>query len=659
MLKPAIVLSLYLIVFSCNLKAQEIRKIYNTTNWEKSKWKGFERLDFTFGETNARIITPHTPIPGNPWLWKARFPDWHAEIDSALAAEGFYIAHINTADLFGSPKAMEIWDEFYSFLIGKFKFSNKVALSGHSRGGLFVYTWAKRNPDKVSCIYAEAPVCDFGSWPSRAANDEKAAQNWMKLKEAYGFETDLDALKYKNQPVDSLEKLAAFKIPVLHTIGLNDSVVPPEENTLLLVNKYIRLGGIATVVPCTQGEQTNRGHHFEIDNPRLIVDFIKFHSIIQIFLDASDFHSVRNNLKNSQIIFEREKKGTVAFLGGSITYNGGWRDSVMTYFQKKFPKTKFEFINAGIPSMGSTPGAFRLERDMLSIDTMDLLFVEAAVNDQTNDRTSQEQIRGMEGIVRHARYANPNVNIIMMHFVDPVKMETYRKDKIPEVIINHEKVAEHYSISSINLALEVTKRIDNDEFTWEDDFKNLHPSPFGQKIYANSIIEFLNNAYSSALKASEKITVSELVPALDENCYDHGYLVEAIEASDVKGFEFNPFWRPKDDKNTRPNYELVPMMTGEKPGQKLSFKFEGKAVGIAVAAGPDAGMIEYHIDKSDWKVVNLFTKWSHHTHLPWYYTLATELSREPHELEIRISKEKDPNSTGNACRIRYFYVNRY
>jgi hypothetical protein len=34
-------------------------------------------------------------------------------------------------------------------------------------------------------------------------------------------------------------------------IGLQDQIVPAEENTLILINRYIRLGGSATVVLCT------------------------------------------------------------------------------------------------------------------------------------------------------------------------------------------------------------------------------------------------------------------------------------------------------------------------------------------------------------------------------------------------------------------------
>ena len=135
-----------------------------------------------------------------------------------------------------------------------------------------------------------------------------------------------------------------------------------------------------------------------------------------------------------------------------------------------------------MPSMGTTSAAFRLERDVLSCGKIDLLFEEAAVNDASIGKTSTEHLRGMEGIVRHMRMSNPAVDIVMMHFVDPQKMDDYNCMIEPEVIVNHSQVADHYNIPTINLAREVTDRINNGEFTWEEDFKNLHPSPFGQSV---------------------------------------------------------------------------------------------------------------------------------------------------------------------------------
>ena len=369
---------------------------------------------------------------------------------------------------------------------------------------------------------------------------------------------------------------------------------------------------------------------------------------------SEDYHSNRTHLNNSHYSFTKNKKGRVAFLGGSITYNPGWRDSICTYLEKSFPKTDFEFIAAGIPSMGSTPGAFRLERDILSKGSIDLLFVEAAVNDATNGRTATEQVRGMEGIIRHTRSDNPKTDIVLMYFVDPDKMADYNSGHIPEVIQSHEQVAKHYKISSINLAREVTDRINAGEFSWEDDFKDLHPSPFGQQIYFKSMRAFLDNQLHFNKRKSTKYPLTE---KLDPFCYDRGTLV-SIEKTTVKsGWQIDPRWEPGNGVGTREGYVDIPMLCAGTPGSELQLKFRGKAIGLAVAAGPDAGMIEYSIDGAGYEPLDLFTQWSPHLHLPWYYVLEAEFSNKRHEIFIRISQDKNPESLGNACRIKHFFIN--
>jgi hypothetical protein len=305
--------------------------------------------------------------------------------------------------------------------------------------------------------------------------------------------------------------------------------------------------------------------------------------------------------------------------------------------------------------MGSTPGAFRFENDVLKNGKVDLLFLEAAVNDDTNQMESTEISRAMEGIVRHAKKANPMCDIVIMHFVDPGKIEDYKNGKVPEVIQRHEKVAEHYNISTINLAREVTERIDADEFNWENDFKDLHPSPFGQNIYAQSIKLFLESALKSNL--SENAIMAEMPEPLDKYSYSNGILVEPNPPKPIKGWQMVENWNPADGKGTRANYINVPMLVGEYPGKIIKFQFKGNAVGIAVAAGPDAGIIEYSIDESDWKKQDLFTQWSSGLYLPWFYTLGSGLKAGKHTLQIRLTDEKNPESIGNKCVLRYFYFN--
>lgn len=625
---------------------------------KKSKWHGFTRYDFQFERRGCHIVVPEKPAPGKPWIWRARFPEWHYQMDSILVRNGFHVVYINTDYLFGSPECVEIWSSFYSYLTTRYGLNQKVALEGVSRGGLYVYNFAKKFPERVSCIYAEAPVCDFKSWPGGKKSAKGDSESWKLLLAAYGFKSEKEALEYADNPVDNLEKLASAKVPVFHSIGLHDTIVPSEENTYLLINRYIRLGGPATVYTNTLGNQTLQGHHFPIENLKAGADFIRNRYPETIVpLESGNYHTIRGKLLNSAIIFDKEKFGRVAFLGGSITHNSGWRDSVCNYLKKRFPGTQFEFIAAGIPSMGSTPGAFRFERDVLARGRVDLLFEEAAVNDRTNGYSDETQVLGMEGIVRHARESNPAMDVVIMHFVDPDKMADYRNGIVPDEIRNHEKVAAWYGISTINLAREVTDRIDNGEFTWVKDFRDLHPSPFGQHIYYQSLRVFLDFCWKDLPGKNVLPTAYVLPGKLAKGCYNHGRLIPAVQVNSTKGWMSEKAWNPADNSGTRPDFTNVPMLVAEKPQEILSFPFEGNAVGIAVAAGPDAGMIEYRIDKAPWKKLDLFTAWSAQLHLPWFYTLGYDLKQGKHQLKIRLLPEKNVQSSGTACRIRYFYVN--
>jgi lysophospholipase L1-like esterase/pimeloyl-ACP methyl ester carboxylesterase len=626
---------------------------------KQSNWHGFTRYDFQIERRNAHLIVPDKAAPGKPWIWRARFLEWHYQMDSILIRKGFHVVYVNTDGMFGAPKAMDVWNNFYNYLTGQYGLNKKVALEGVSRGGLFVFGFAKRWPERVSCIYAEAPVCDIKSWPGGKGSGNGDPASWKQLMDVYGFANEKEALEYADNPIDKLEKLAAAKVPLFFSIGLHDSIVPPEENTYRLANTYIRLGGLVTIYPNTLGKQSLKGHHFPIDNLKAGVDFIRnSYPEVNPELDSRAYQILRNKMHNAQIVFEREKKGRVAFLGGSITANSGWRDSICAYLQKRFPETKFEFIAAGIPSMGSTPGAFRFERDVLGKGKVDLLFEEAAVNDRVNGFSSETQILGMEGIVRHARESNPAMDIVVMHFVDPDKISEYRKGITPPEIQNHEKVAAHYGVSTINLAKEVTDRIDNGEFSWENDFKNLHPSPFGQHIYYQSMKSFLDLCWNGFVADDDKLTAYPLPAKLAEACYNLGVLVPSAESEPAKGWRVDSNWIPTDKAGTRVDFVKVPLLIAEGPGGILTFDFEGNAVGIAVASGPDAGIIQYRIDKSKWQKQDLFTPWSSSLHLPWFYTLSYGLEQGKHRMEIRVLPEKNIQSKGNACRIRYFYVNK-
>lgn len=639
-----------------HLKAQELKAEHDPTVMNlfllddpvMSQWHGFRRFDFIYDTRRCTMVVPAQAAPGRPWVWRARFFGHEPQVDLMLLKQGFHLVYMDVAGLFGAPRAVQHWNALYDYLTESIDLNDCVVLEGMSRGGLMVYNWASANPEKVACIYADNPVCDFKSWPAGRGQGKGHAPSWQACLKAYGM-TENEALVHASNPLDKLEPLARAVVPILHVCGTGDTVVPVEENSDLVEKRYRQLGGKITVI-----RKPGVDHHpHSLEDPRPIVEFTQTHTGVD-----KCFHELRGGLKNSHIKFTREKRGRVAFLGGSITYNSGWRDYVCEYLRARYPDTTFDFIAAGIPSTGSTPGAFRLERDVFKNGPVDLLFEEAAVNDSTNGRSDTEQIRGMEGIVRHARALNPNLDVVLMYFVDPGKMALYEQGDVPAVIRNHETVAEHYQVPSLNLALEVTERIRAGEFDWSHDFRNLHPSHFGQNVYFRAIRRMLDRAWAVPLAAQDE-TVPHALPAerLDEYSYDNGRLMSIYNAELGPGFSLNPNWRPADRAGTRLGFVEVPVLEATEAGASLKLRFTGRAVGLFVAAGPDVGILEYSVDGSSFRELNQFTPWSSRLHLPWAYVLVAELDPGPHELAVRTTERKDQRSRGHACRIVHFLVN--
>ena len=368
-----------------------------------------------------------------------------------------------------------------------------------------------------------------------------------------------------------------------------------------------------------------------------------------------DYFVLRNGLQNSRSAFEKTRRGRVVFLGGSITAGGGWRDQVCAWLRERFPDTAFEFVNAGIGSLGSVPHAFRLERDVLSHGPVDLLFVEAAVNDTANGTDADRMRRAMEGVVRHVRSANPLTDIVHLHFVMPEHMADYRAGAVPAAIREHERVAEAYGNPSLNLALEVTERIDAGQFTWEGDFKNLHPSPFGHRLYAASIGRMLTAACGQP--PAEAPRPHPLPTSLDEASYGRGRLVPVSTARIIEGFRVEDAWKPTDKAGTRAGFVGVPALVGTQPGAAFEFDVEGTAAGIFITSGPDAGRIECSVDGGAFRTIETFTRWSSGLHLPWAVVLADGLPPGRHTVRVRVAADHDAKGAGTAVRVFHLLAN--
>jgi pimeloyl-ACP methyl ester carboxylesterase len=171
--------------------------------------------------------------------------------------------------MYGSPAALDLMDKFFKQIIADYQLSEKVVLEAFSRGGLYAFNWAARNPASVRSIYADAPVLDFKSWPGK----EKGHPNdWKNCLNAYKL-TETQAQEYKHNPIDNLKPLADAKIPILSICGDADKTVPFAENTELAAKRYTELGGEIKII--TKPGADHRPH--SLKDPAPIVDFILSH----------------------------------------------------------------------------------------------------------------------------------------------------------------------------------------------------------------------------------------------------------------------------------------------------------------------------------------------------------------------------------------------
>lgn len=607
---------------------------------KKSEWKGVDRYDFLFDGRDVTVAVPKKAAKGLPWIWRPAFFDAFPSVDSALVTKGFHIVYYDLTHLYGSPRAVKLGNAFYDHMVKMYNFSPKVALEGFSRGGLAVFNWAAQNPEKVSCIYVDAPVCNLLSWPGRQDQEK-----WKDMLKEWNL-TDEQMNSFSDNPIDHLAPVAKARIPIFSVCGDSDTGVPYKDNMEVVRQKYRAMGGPVEVIL-----KPGIGHHpHSLTDPTPVVDFVLRH---QAGYTEANHINVRGSMNNSLYCFEKERKGRVAFLGGSITEMNGWKNMIEEDLKQRFPDTQFEFVEAGIGSTGSTPGAFRMQNDILSKGKIDLLFVEAAVNDHTNGFDYIAQTRGMEGEVRKALLSNPEMDIVMLHFIYDPFIELFKSGIRPDVIYNHERVANHYQIPSIDLQQEINERMRDGEFDW-DTFGGTHPKPFGHRYYAAAINHLFDTMWKQAPDSKQ---AHQLPTLMDPYSYYEGQFIDIKNARLSGTWNYVENWKPSDDAGTRKGFVEVPMLEASQGGDKLTLDFKGKAIGIFCVAGPKAGILEYSVDGAPMKQLDTHTAWSDGLYIPWVFMLETQLADTNHTLVLRVAKEANKESGRTACQIRNFVVN--
>lgn len=617
---------------------------------KKTSFHGFDQYNFPLEGIACRVVIPKKIADGKPWVWRARFFGHEPQFDIAMLNRGYHLVYCDVAGLFGNTEAVSRWNKFYNYLRFEHLFSDRVILEGMSRGGLIIYNWAAKNPGKVAAIYADAPVMDFKSWP-------KINPTILKV---YRFKNEREAKAYKSNPVDNLAPLAKAGIPIIHVVGMDDKVVPVSENTQVAERRYKKMGGTFKVI-----RKKGIGHHpHSLKDPSPIVEFVTSQGQGSANLPAEKIVGrknfiLRGDFMNSRIRFERENVGHVAFIGGSITEMNGYRPMVSTMLEKRFPKTEFTFTQAGISSTCSDTGAFRFARDVLSQGPLDMLFVEFAVNDdQDGQKSLQNALRGMEGVIAQARKHNPMVDIVMTFFANENILDHLGENKNPPSIAAHSKVAEHYGVSVNHLAQELSDLINAGKMDWKK-YGGVHPNKYGNTMCASMIANSLLDLWSKPLPGNAQPKPHPKVSPLDPFSYVNGRFLNFdqvdIDENWKKGV---PIWKNENSGKVRSRFLGIPFIYANQAGAKLKIKFEGTAIGAYMLTGPDSAIIRCTIDGKQSKEIDTL-----HRHSGFNYPMTVmffnELSDRPHVLELEIleNQKERIREGGESLRVIQFTGN--
>lgn len=174
-------------------------------------------------------------------------------------------------------------------------------------------------------------------------------------------------------------------------------------------------------------------------------------------------------------------KTTVAYIGGSITqmYNATAEDCYAMLSYKYLADSygtgeNVEYVNAGLSGTPSSLGVLRAGRDITAHNS-DIVFIEFAVNDSTDDRDKESY----ESLVRTILSQDNEPAVILLFMVDEKGYSAQ----------NHMKqIGEHYSLPMISVPDALNPEWDAGRMTWadySDDY--IHPHVEGHALVAEFI----------------------------------------------------------------------------------------------------------------------------------------------------------------------------
>ncbi|AHF91077.1 acyl-CoA thioesterase [Opitutaceae bacterium TAV5] len=300
----------------------------------------------------------------------------------------------------------------------------------------------------------------------------------------------------------------------------------------------------------------------------------------------------------------------VAYLGGSITAQKGWRVQSLDWLRRQYPQARIDEIRATVGGTGSELGVFRLRSDVLD-KKPDLLFVEFAVND--GKARPSDIHKSIEGIVRQTWRTVPDCDIVFIYTVTGSHVRRLRIGKMEPAASAMEDVADHYGIPSIHFGVEIARLLQEGKLVMSssgarvervsgEELDMTTPLPTDEQ----GRIVFSRDGVHPYLDTGHMLYTRTFVRAMEP--------IRAVRATAPLAATPRTLRDPFDAGNwekatavplgSSPALQVDGSFSVSKdgviwrlePGTTLRFRFRGTKVAFYDYLGPNSGMIEVSLD---------------------------------------------------------------
>lgn len=266
---------------------------------------------------------------------------------------------------------------------------------------------------------------------------------------------------------------------------------------------------------------------------------------------------------------------TVGMIGGSITQGSlsgtpktCYAYLVYEWWVKRFPKSRVQYINAGIGGTTSQFGAARVEEDLLA-GKPDFIITEFSVNDQNTPFFRETY----EGLVRRSLTCDSEPGILILNNV------CYNDGTNAQEM--HNEVGAYYKLPMVSIKDSLYQLVEAGVLNRADITPDdLHPNDAGHKLVAEIVTNTLDIIYEKVIK--EEIDKEYVFPekALTANCFEDSLRL--------------------NNKNTEPS--VTGFLADETPKAGITdiFRegFYGRNAGDAISFEAEAGNIAVQYKKT-------------------------------------------------------------